>query len=110
MPVVLVALGHPAFADAEDDGDVLLLHLVDLHCIHQPDTLRGAWFLEEVALRNLKKHVQHVLLAFLLEAFKVCLDLGLCTPRKTFVFLWFARGLSRHEMTVNYSVLLVFCV
>ena len=101
MPVVFVAVGHPAFADVQDNSDVLLLHLVDFHDSNHAHALSEALLLEEVALSDFMWEGQHFLLSLGREAFKIGLDLGPGAAWEAFILVWLSRSLTRREISVN---------
>ena len=86
MPEVPLPARDEALADAQDNGDVLLLDAMELHDSDDPDALCEA-LLVEVSLSDLKEEGGHPLLSLGLEAFKVCLDLAFVQPgRPSFMF------------------------
>ena len=98
--MVLVAVGHPAFTDAQDNSDVLLLHSVELHDSNHANTLREACLLEEVALSDFIEEGDHLPLSLGREAFKIGLNLNPGAAWEAFILVWLSRSRTRHEITV----------
>ena len=87
MPVVLAAVGRQAFADAQDDRDVILLHSVDLPDFNEAHALCEAFLLKEVAMSDFIEEGDHPPLSVWLEAFKIRLNLGPGAVGKTLVLV-----------------------
>ena len=105
---MLAAVGHPAFADVQDNGDVLLLHPVELHDFSEAHALGVAFLLEEIALSDFVEEGDHLPLSLGREAFKIGLDLGPDAAGKTLVLVRLATSRCRHEMNNQLSLAFSF--